>query len=192
MATSPADAKVFISYRRDDTGHAAARLYDAVAARLGEDQVFMDLDTIALGDDFVEDIDQALGECAVMLALIGPRWLSITNPDGSRRLDDPDDYVRREIQTALERNIPVIPVLVDTDMPPRRSLPEPLAPMRRRNAHSIRLPTFRADTAHLADELNRRLSTMAIGGSSTPDLPGPPKGGYSQVFRGGSRVAPAC
>jgi hypothetical protein len=104
----------------------------------------LDVDKIALGVDFTQVVAQAVSDCAVLLAVIGPGWLTATDEDGQRRLDDPDDIVRLEIQTALERGIVVIPVLVEGAVMPRpRKLPEGLAKLARRNAHFLRL---RADT----------------------------------------------
>jgi TIR domain len=103
--------RVFISYRRQESSGLAGRLYDRLAARFGDDRVFMDVDTIALGVDFAEVISQVVSSCEVLLAVIGPRWLTVTDEDGRRRLDDPDDLVRLEIAAALKRDIRVIPVL---------------------------------------------------------------------------------
>jgi hypothetical protein len=119
---------VFISYRRQESSGLAGRLYDRLAARFGDDQVFMDVDTIALGVDFAEVITQAVSTCQVLLAIIGPRWLDVTDENGRRRLDDARDLVRLEIAAALQRNIRVIPILVeDAAMPPRQELPDDLA-----------------------------------------------------------------
>src|SRR5215218_10065225 len=124
----PAPGRVFIRYRRQESSGMAGRLYERLAARLGEDQVFMDVDTIALGVDFAEVITQAVSTCQVLLAVIGPRWLTATDQEGRRRLDDPDDVVRLEIVAALERDIRVIPILVEgAVMPRRQELPDTLA-----------------------------------------------------------------
>jgi TIR domain len=101
--SGPASSRVFISYRRQESSGLAGRLYDWLAARFGNDQVFMDVDTIALGVDFAEVITQAVSTCQVLLAVIGPRWLDLTDENGQRRLDDPNDIVRLEIAAALER-----------------------------------------------------------------------------------------
>src|SRR5215471_14154139 len=100
--SGPADGGVFISYRRQESSGITGRLYDRLAGRFGDDQVFMDVDTIALGVDFTQVIAQAVSNCTVLLAVIGPGWLTATDEDGQRRLDDPDDIVRVEIHTALE------------------------------------------------------------------------------------------
>jgi hypothetical protein len=150
--------RVFISYRRQESSGPAGRLYDRLAARFGDDRVFMDVDTIALGVDFAEVISQAVSSCEVLLAVIGPRWLAATDEDGRRRLDDPDDLVRLEIAAALERDIRVIPVLVEgAQMPRRQQLPEALVGLARRNALSVRHESFRADADRLLAEIDRIL-----------------------------------
>ena len=109
--------RIFISYRRGDTSATAGRLFDRLEGRFGVGSVFMDVDTIEPGLDFVEVIGGAVGSCDVLLALIGARWLGAVDEHGRRRLDDPDDFVVLEITTALERGIRVIPVLVDGAAP---------------------------------------------------------------------------
>jgi hypothetical protein len=105
-------ARIFLCYRRDDSGGYAGRLYDRLGQRFGHDNLFMDIDTIAPGLDFVEAIEKAVGTCDVLLAVIGRQWLTSTDSQGQRRLDNPEDFVRLEIVTALVRQIRVIPVLV--------------------------------------------------------------------------------
>src|SRR6185436_20376025 len=103
---------IFISYRRQDAAGEAGRLSDHLTRRFGPNVVFMDIDTIAPGTDFVVELDRALGKTAVVIVVIGRKWLTVTNPDGSRRIDDRADFVRSEIHTALQRGTRVIPVLV--------------------------------------------------------------------------------
>jgi hypothetical protein len=125
--SAPSLGGVFISYRRQESSGLAGRLYDWLAARLGDDQVFMDVDRIGLGVDFADAIARAVSTCDVLLAVIGPRWLTTTNEEGGRRLNEPDDIVRLEIQAALERDIRVIPILVEgAAMPRRQELPDAL------------------------------------------------------------------
>src|SRR5947209_12396451 len=121
--------KIFISYRREDSEHIAGRIYDRLEPCFGRDNVFLDIDTIPFGVDFREHLDQAVGRCDVLLAVIGERWLEVRFKDGpkegQRRLDDPTDFVRIEIESALARGIPVIPVLVGTArMPDYLELPD--------------------------------------------------------------------
>jgi hypothetical protein len=143
--------RVFISYRREDVPGFAGRLYDHLAAHLDAEQVFMDIDTIKPGQDFVDAIEIAIIQCDALLAIIGPRWLTITAPGSDRRrLDDPLDFVRLEIAKALERNLIVIPVLIDgTPMPAPDALPEPLRKLARLNAHPVSHERFRPDVQRL-------------------------------------------
>jgi len=141
---------IFVSYRRQETSHLAGRLYDRLADRFGERQVFMDVDTIEPGVDFAEAISGAVATCKVLLAIIGPKWLTATDVRGRRRLDDPDDIVRLEIEAALARDGRVIPILAEgAVMPSREDLPESLAGLARRNALAIRHESFRYDAGHL-------------------------------------------
>ena len=117
--------RVFISYRRQETAWPARQLYDLLVTELGADRVFKDVDNIEPGDDFVERIQWAVGSCQVLLALIGPQWLTVKDAAGGRRLDDPTDFVRLEVETALNRDdVRVIPILVDNaKMPTPQELP---------------------------------------------------------------------
>lgn len=106
-AVSPqSDRRIFLSYRRKDSSGHVGRLFDALVAALGRDSVFMDIDTLAPGQDFVQEVDGALSHCSAMLVLIGPGWLSIRDASGQRRLEDGDDYVRIEIERALTQGSP--------------------------------------------------------------------------------------
>ena len=116
-------ARVFISYRREDSSGWAGRLYDRLSQRFGGDNVFMDIDTIEPGLDFVEVIQRAVGSCDVLIALIGRQWPTVSDATGQRRLDNPEDFVRLEIAAALRRDIPVIPVLVRATAMPRPDQP---------------------------------------------------------------------
>ena len=142
---------IFISYRRDDAGGWAGRLYDKLVQQFGEDHIFMDIDTISPGVDFVEAIQQAVTSCDVLLALIGQRWLTAIDAGTSRRrIDIPTDYVRVEIAAALKRNIRVIPVLLPkTSMPRLNDLPQVLRPLSRRNAFDLGETRFHHDVDRL-------------------------------------------
>jgi len=130
--------RIFISYRHQETAWPAGRLYDVLVEHFPAEQVFKDVDNIDPGDDFVERITGAVASCDVLLALIGPRWLTVTDENGQRRLDKPEDWVRVEIETALKRKIRVIPILVDAArMPHANQLPPTMAPLARRNAVEI-------------------------------------------------------
>jgi hypothetical protein len=129
--------RVFISYRREDSAGHTGRLFDSLRTRFGDDSVFMDLSDIDSGQDFTDTIQQAIGSADVVLAVIGQEWLTCAR-NGQRRLDDPNDLVRAEIATALERKVPVIPVLINGTVPPaEQMLPGPLRPLARRDAHEI-------------------------------------------------------
>src|SRR5574337_1156833 len=104
---------VFISYRREDSGGYAGRIYDRLTSRLGRENVFFDVDTIPPGRDFVEVLSERVAKCDALLAVIGKHWVVSADSNNRRRLDDPNDFVRIEIEAALNRNVPVIPVLVD-------------------------------------------------------------------------------
>ncbi|MBC8172000.1 MAG: toll/interleukin-1 receptor domain-containing protein [Anaerolineae bacterium] len=155
-------SNIFISYRRDDSRWATSRIHDHLCARFGESQVFMDIATIQPGDDFVLAIENAIGKCSVLLAIIGDRWLSIADSMGKRRLDDAHDFVRLEIASALKQNIRVIPVLLDeTRMPDTDLLPEDLKLFGRRHALTIRNETFRQDAARLIEILEKAMNQEA-------------------------------
>jgi hypothetical protein len=163
MVASPpaAPGRIFISYRREETAYAAGWLYDRLADRFGGGQVFKDVDSIQLGDDFVEVISTAVGSCDVLLALIGDEWLTITDADGRRRLDDPDDFVRVEIEAALTRNVRVIPILVDgARMPRAAELPARQARLVRRQALELSPARFDFDTGRLLKVLDRTLAEV--------------------------------
>lgn len=127
---------IFLSYRRhgDSVGF-AARLADNLEARFGEEQCFRDIEDIESGADFVRTIEEAITSCRVMIVVIGTDWISMTDAEGSRRLDDPDDFVRVEVAMALRRDIRVIPVLVcGASMPSPEDLPDDLQGLWRRQA----------------------------------------------------------
>jgi glycerophosphoryl diester phosphodiesterase len=163
MTDSPSDAagRIFISYRRQDSAYPAGWLYDRLAERFGADQVFKDVDSIELGDDFVETITNAVGSCDILLALIGQEWLDVASADGTRRLDDPDDFVRLEIEAALQRKVLLIPILVEGALMPRGDqLPPSIAPMVRRQALELSPTRFRADTDRLLEVIERTLASI--------------------------------
>src|SRR5829696_3478559 len=123
---APSRGRIFINYRREETAPWAGWLFDRLDARYAG-QVFKDVDSIELGDDFVEVITEAVGSCDVLLALIGDQWVTIADKDGRRRLDNSEDFVRVEIEAALTRNVRVIPILVGgATMPGAEELPPSL------------------------------------------------------------------
>jgi hypothetical protein len=147
-SSQAAPGKVFISYRRDETSQLAGRLYDALTGRF---QVFMDVESIRPGEELAA-INTAVESCDVLLALIGKEWLTIKEADGSRRIDNPEDWVRWEIEAALAYNVPVIPILINgAGMPKADDLPPSLAEMRSRNGLNLDQSRFRADLSPLVD-----------------------------------------
>ena len=145
------DGKIFISYRRVDTSGYAGRLYDRLRARFGEDNIFMDVEGLDPGVDFVETIEKSVSSCDVLVALIGRQWLTVQDAKGGRRLDNPEDFVRLEIAAALERGVRVMPILVQgASMPSSRQLPQALKRLARLNALEIRHERFNADADRLA------------------------------------------
>jgi hypothetical protein len=161
---------VFISYRRDAGAGYAGRIADTLVEHFGEDKVFRDIDSLEPGLDFAEAIERAIESSEVLIAVIGKNWLTATDAAGQKRLENPDDYVRTEIATALKRNIRVIPLLIQgAAMPSARELPDDLAPLSRRNAFEIHDSSWRDDIRRLVTALER-----AIKGDrpATPDEPG--------------------
>jgi hypothetical protein len=145
---------IFISYRREDSAPYAGRLYDRLCAHFGGARVFMDVDDIPPGADFVAHIEATVGACDAMLAVIGKNWLTARNPDGQLRLSDPSDYVGLEISQALQRNILVIPTLVNgAAMPQARDLPRELRELAQRNAIVLDDHDFQRDTQPLIHTL---------------------------------------
>ena len=146
---------IFINYRREDSAGHAGRLYDALSRRFGDDHVFMDVDAIEPGEDFTEVVEQKVGSCDVLIALIGRSWVTTTDREGRRRLHKPHDWVRQEIQTALERrDTRVIPALVQgAEMPAPDELPEPLQKLSSRNAVELRDARWGDDVGRLIKHL---------------------------------------
>lgn len=147
-------SKIFISYRREDTAPYAGRLCDKLREYFGKDNVFMDIDTIRPGVDFVDELAGAIGSCDAFISVIGDQWLSITDESGNRRLDNKNDYIRMETASALSRNILVIPVLVEgANMPKAEDLPEDLKQLARRQAHELSDKRWDYDTKQLISAL---------------------------------------
>ena len=162
---------IFVSYRRQDSQSAAGRLSDHLKDHLAGVPIFRDVETIDPGADFVDAIGRALKSCAVLIAVIGPRWVGIQGANGARRLDDPGDYTRLEIATALQRkDVRVIPVLVEgAVMPAPEDLPDNLQALARRNAVELSDKRWEYDVAQLVKTLR------AVLGLPDPDpLPPPP------------------
>ncbi|MFN0301903.1 MAG: toll/interleukin-1 receptor domain-containing protein [Burkholderiales bacterium] len=153
-------SKVFISYRRTDTQMAAGRLRESLSKRFGDEAIFRDKDSIVGGKDWIEAIEHNLGaKGVVVLMLIGPTWLTAQDEAGRRRLDDPEDWNRIEIEHALRNGRTLVPVLIDnTPMPSASQLPESLKAIGRTNAVKLRDDDWDADVA----KLERVLATHGI------------------------------
>ena len=152
-------AKIFISYRRDDSSGHAGRLCDRLSSRFGDDCVFMDLQDIAPVQDFAHSIDETIASCECVIVVIGPRWVEIMQ----KRAGAAEDFVHHEIAAALRRKVTVIPVLVGgARMPTAGQFPQALNALRHRNAFELRDDRFDNDVAILADAIAR---DPAAGGS---------------------------
>lgn len=150
-------ARLFLSYRRDDSAGFAGRLADAMEAEFGAGSVFRDVDDIRPGEDFIHAIESHLQQVGVVLVMIGPRWLD-AGADGRRRLDDANDFVRQEIQAALESGKPLIPLLVGgASMPAEADLPAAIAGLSRRQAVVLTDGNWRGDVERLVASLSKLL-----------------------------------
>jgi hypothetical protein len=139
---------IVFSYRRADSAGLVRALHERLVHRLGANRIFLDVDTIAAGADFRSVLKDAVRRADALVVVIGKHWLETA--EGTRRLEDPDDVVRLEIATALEANVPVVPVLVDgATMPSRQQLPEPLRALADRNAVEVTNRHFDADAGRL-------------------------------------------
>jgi TIR domain len=157
---SPAQG-IFLSYRREDAAPYARLLQFQLREHFPDAQVFMDLDSIEAGLPFAEVIRDAVDSCAVLVALIGRQWVTLADEEGRRRLDDPDDLVRFEVQTALERGVRVIPVLVDGAMPLRaQQLPPGLQRLAGLNALELSYGRYEYDAGRLLDLIQRVLAAV--------------------------------
>lgn len=137
---------IFVNYRRNDSEGEAGRLFDELAARFGENSVFMDVAAIEPGRDFRKAIDQSVASCTVLLAMIGLEWLDTKDPAGTRRLEDPNDFVRIELASALRRDIPVIPILVrGAKMPHPDKLSDDLRELAFRNGVELSHARWKSD-----------------------------------------------
>jgi hypothetical protein len=159
--------RIFMSYRRQETEYPAGWLFDRLTEHFRGAEVFKDIDSIEPGDDFVEVITSAVQSCDVLLALIGDRWLTMTDGEGRRRIDDPRDFVRVEIEAALSRKVRVVPILVyGAKMPRADDLPDSLASLVRRQALELSASHFEPDVTRLLKVLDKSLADVR-----TPQVP---------------------
>jgi uncharacterized membrane protein YeaQ/YmgE (transglycosylase-associated protein family) len=148
--------KIFISYRRSDSAHAARGVADRLRTRFGAGEVFMDVDSIDPGIDFLQGVQQAIRGSAVVLVLIGEHWLDARDSRRIRRLDDPDDNVRMEIEQALRHRCRILPILIDQAvMPHPQELPPTLIPLPRFNAVRVRHDSWDDDVAKLTQAVSK-------------------------------------
>jgi tetratricopeptide (TPR) repeat protein len=180
--------KIFISYRRADAADTAGRIFDRLKAAFGDNSVFKDVDSILVGADFEEVIAERIADCDAVLVIIGPRWATESLGNGPPRLHDPADLVRKEIEQALQRQVPVVPALVGfAEMPKPSELPESIRKVTRRNAISIRPdPDFHRDMDRLIQALQARQGPKAIGPGPTLE-----KGAESSQRSPGIAIHPA-
>lgn len=169
------DYPIFINYRRDDEAGTAGRLYDHLIHRadIPRDNLFKDVDNIIPGTNFVDVLTYEVSRCELMISVIGRRWAEALDSSGNRRLDDPNDFVRIEIEAALQRGIPVIPLLIDgTPVPAAHTLPDSLKPLCQQHGVEVRNSNFEADVDRLvkAIEYHRNLKATEV----PPTQPPPP------------------
>jgi len=157
-APPKASQQVFVCYRREETAAHAGRVYDAMVARFGERNVFMDID-MEPGVDFVDRITEVVSGCVALIVVIGPNWATVEDGDGRRRIEDPDDFVRLEVETGLRNGVHVIPALVHgARMPRREDLPAELQPLARRNALELSEMRWSYDVGRLLTALDERVT----------------------------------
>jgi hypothetical protein len=185
---------VFISYRRKDSEGESGRLFDDLASHFGSESVFMDVSAIEPGRDFRKAIDLSVTTCSVLLAIIGHEWTELRDPLGRRRLEDPNDFVRIELASALRRDIPVIPVLVrGAKMPDIEQLPPDLKELVYRNAVELTHARWKSDVQLLIRALRPYLDVPGPDAPSTSRAPtnGPPTNGPSDAHATDHRLKTA-
>ena len=147
---------IFLCYRREDTQDAAGRLHDRLVNAYGQERVFMDIDSMPLGIDFVEHVTEQIAKCNAVIVMIGKQWHAIKDKKRRRRLDNEDDLVRAEIRAALRQKIPVIPVTVqNAAMPQPDDLPDDIRLLARRNGIDLSATRWTTDVERLLKELDR-------------------------------------
>lgn len=192
-------SKIFISYRRDDAEEAAGRLSDHLVSQFGSENIFMDVDGIDPGQDFRKAIDEILTKCDLLLGVVGKNWLDCKDETGNRRLDDPRDFVRLEIATALKRDIPVIPIRVQgAYLPKANQLPDELQGFAFRNAFELTHERWNSDVQLLTEKLRRYMidtctRSRQTGAEQAPMAAAPPPTATQQpwVASAAQAVAPS-
>lgn len=178
---------IFVSYRRADSPGHAGRIWDHITERFGQDAVFRDIDKIEYGVDFVEAIQSAVESCTVLIVVIGPHWIGITDNAGKRRLDNPEDFIRLEVATALSRRVRVIPVLVEgARMPTVEELPEDMKGLARRQALEVTEKRFQTEM----EDLIGAIQSVLGGRKMKPEPARPPDRPTPQPAPGPAMPAP--
>jgi uncharacterized membrane protein YhaH (DUF805 family) len=185
------ERRIFINYRRTISSQAAGRLSDRLLQHFGDKHLFLDVDGIEPGVDFVKTLDDQVAQCSAFIAVIGPGWADLKNAAGQRRLDQPNDHVRIEIESALKRdNVRVIPVLVDgASMPTEEELPDSIKPLTRRQAVTLSHYRFGAEVDEMARTLKDALglrpkTTTSAYTFAAIETPTPPWIDYLFSFEG--------
>ena len=150
---------IFLSYRRSDSANVTGRIYDKLLQTYDKKQIFKDVDSIPLGVDFRKHLNEKVGECKVLIAVIGNTWIEPEVSSGQKRIDDKKDFVRIEIEAALKRGIPVIPVLVrGAQMPNAEDLPKSMVELAFRNGIPVRPdPDFHRDMERLIQGIKHHI-----------------------------------
>lgn len=158
--------QMFISYRRRDSAGITGRIYDRLTQKFGKEAIFKDVDSVPLGVDFRNHIDAEVKRCDVVLAVIGEKWLGETTEGANFSINDPKDFVRIEIESALQRNIPVIPLLVQgAIMPPEKDLPPSIQALAYRNGLVIGDdPRFHSDVDRLIKHIEVHFASLGVTG----------------------------
>jgi hypothetical protein len=160
---------IFVNYRRSDSEGESGRLFDDLTSHFGAESIFMDVAAIEPGRDFRKAIDQSVAACSVLLAVIGREWLEAKDAAGDRRLEDPNDFVRIELASALRRDIPVVPVLVrGAKMPHADQLPDDLKDLAYRNAVELTHARWKSDVQVLIRALGPSMDLAGPGPSAAP------------------------
>ena len=163
---------IFVSYRRSDSADITGRIYDRLVSEFAKEHVFKDVDSISMGGDFRTHLNGAMSQCRAVLTIVGTRWTDARDDAGARRLDDPDDFVRIEVEAGLARGIPVVPVLVaNATMPTEAQLPASLGAFAFRQATAVRPdPDFHRDMDRLVAALRDMLAPRKAADDTLAEL----------------------
>ena len=147
--------QVFICYRRENSSWVAGRIYDRLSQKFGRDVIFKDIDSIPLGINFKQHIESVVQQCSVVLVIVYHRWMGESAESGKSRIDDPNDFVRIEIESALSREIPIIPLFIeDAVIPSENDLPETMKGLVARHGMKVNNdPYFHRDMDRLINHL---------------------------------------